>query len=53
MKKNISLMQSPGISEGNNLLQLTMIWGNKSLMSQNLVFTKGFRLIEGNYSGRR
>lgn len=48
MKENISLMQNPGISEGNNLLQLEMILKKKP-MSQNLIFIKGFKLVESNY----
>lgn len=47
MKKSISLMQSPRIFEGNNLLQLAMI--KKKSTNQNLIFIKGFRLLEDHY----
>lgn len=42
-------MHGSEISEGNNLLQLTTMWKKTTTLSQNLIFIKGFRLVQCNY----
>ena len=45
MKKNISLMQSAGVSEGNNLLQLAVI--QKKTHASKPDIYKGFQTCRG------